>query len=526
MLKDLNSQQKEAILYTGGPLLVFAGAGSGKTKVIAHKFSYLVKSKRLDPDSIFAVAFTNREADEMRERIGGLLEKQLNATWTGTFHSLCNKVLRKEIKTLGYRNNFSIYDEDDQFTLLKHILRELKIHEALYRGMASRICSLKSSLIGPEEFLSSGDGFGFDEKIAKVYVKYQDELRRNNALDFDDLVMLTVKILEHNPRLLEKYQDMFSYILVDEFQETNYAQYCLLKLLAQAHKKICVVADDDQSICKSKGADLSNIVHFEKDFPGAKVIELGLNYRSTQNILNVSNAVISKNPGRKHKNILTERGTGEKVYSCWFHTCEDESSYIAKVIKELYLKGRYNYRDFAVFYRVNSQSKVIEDALRGEGLPYRVFGNTGFYQRKEIKDIIAYMRLGLNHGDNMSLRRVINCPPRGIGNTIFSRIDQEAKKKSVSLFDAIKATIRSDTFAPAMKERLMEFVKLIEALSSGKYKTAADMLRDIVAKSGYAEIMDEKRAGHVAAFAVSAEGKELSKFLDAISLSTNIDEIT
>jgi DNA helicase-2/ATP-dependent DNA helicase PcrA len=524
-MHDLNPQQKEALAYTDGPLLVFAGAGSGKTRVIAHKFSYLVKSKRLSTDSIFTVTFTNKAADEMRERINVLLDKDCNGSYIGTFHSQCNRILRKEIKALGYDNNFSIYDEDDQCNLVRHILKEFKMYEALYKGIVSRISFLKSSLTGAEEFLSSGDGFGFDEKLARVYIRYQDELVRSNALDFDDLIMLTVKLFENNPRLLEKYQDKFSYILVDEFQDTNFAQYHLLKLLASAYKKICVVGDDDQSIYKFRGANLHNILSFENDFPGAKLVKLEQNYRSTQYILNVSEAVISHNTERKHKRLWTDKGWGEKVHYCWLNTYEDEAKYIAKVIKEFYLKGAYNYRDFAIFYRVNLQSRVIEDSLRDEGLPCRILGGISFYQRKEIKDIIAYMRLSLNNGDNVSFRRIINSPSRGIGAATLSKIEHEAKKKSLSLFNAMKAILRSDSFSSAVKDKLTEFAKLIEGFSSSKYKSAADMLKSIFEKSGYAENLEEERAKNIAELISSAEGKEIKDFVDRASLFINIDEI-
>lgn len=524
-MQDLNPQQKEALNHTEGPLLVLAGAGSGKTRVIAHKFSHLVKTKKLHPDSLFTVTFTNKAADEMKRRIAVLLQKDIHSCLIGTFHSQCNRILRKEIKALGYGCDFSIYDDDDQYNLVRHILKEFKIYEALYKGITSRISFLKSSLIGPEEFLSSGDGFGFDEKLAKVYVRYQDELKRCNALDFDDLIMLTVKLFKNNPGLLEKYQNMYPYILVDEFQDTNYAQYYLLKLLAFAHRKICVVGDDDQSIYRFRGANVSNILNFENDFPGAKLVRLEQNYRSTQNILTVSGAVISRNSERKYKSLWTERGWGEKVYYCWFDTYGEEAKFIAKVIKELYLKGRFNYRDFAIFYRVNLQSKAMEDALREEGLPYRVFGNVSFYQRKEIKDTIAYMRLSLNHGDNVSFRRIINCPPRGIGASTLSKIEHEAKKKSVSLFDAMKVTIRADSLASLVKDKLTEFAKLIEGFSSAKYKSAAEMLKAVFEKSGYAETLDEERAKNVAELISFGEGKDIKDFIDKVSLLTTMDEI-
>jgi len=525
-MDDLNPQQKEALTYTNGPLLVFAGAGSGKTRVIAHKFSYLTKAKKFPKDSILTVTFTNRAADEMKERISCLLEKDVNPSCIGTFHSQCNRILRQEINALGYGNNFTIYDENDQCNLVRHILKEFKMYEALYKGIVSRISLLKSSLISAENFLSSGDGFGFDEKLAKVYVRYQDELQRSNALDFDDLIMLTVKLFENNQKLLEKYQDKFSYILVDEFQDTNFAQYHLLKLLASAHKKICVVGDDDQSIYKFRGANVNNILRFENDFPDVKLIKLEQNYRSTQNILNVSGVVISLNTKRKQKELWTNRGLGEKVRYCWMNTYENEAKYIAKVIREYYLKGTYNYRDFAIFYRVNRQSRVIEETLRDEGLPYRVHGSVSFYQRKEIKDILAYMRLSLNHGDNVSFRRIINCPPRGIGAATLSRIEYEAKKRSIDLFDAMKSTLRSNSFTSAVKDSLSEFIKLIESFSSTNFRYAADMLKRIFKKTGYVKLLEEEKAKNVVELISSAEGKEIKDFLDRVSLFTTSDEVS
>jgi DNA helicase-2/ATP-dependent DNA helicase PcrA len=526
LMQDLNPQQREALTCNNSPLLVLAGAGSGKTRIIAHKFSHLVKTKKHYPDSILTVTFTNKAADEMKGRINSLLEKNNNNSWIGTFHSQCSRILRKEIKVFGYSNSFSIFDEDDQCNLVRHILKEFKMYEALYKGIVSRISFLKSSLIAPEQFLSSGDGFGFEEKLAKVYVRYQDELMRCNALDFEDLIMFTIKLFENYPKVLEKYQKMFSYILVDEFQDTNFAQYHLLKLLASAHKKICVVGDDDQSIYKFRGADINNILNFENDFPGAKVVKLEQNYRSTQNILDVSSAVVFRNSGRRHKELWTDRGQGEKVHFCSLNTYVEEAKYVAKVIKELYLKGKYNYRDIAIFYRVNLQSRAVEDALRDEGIGYRVFGGISFYHRKEIKDILAYARLSINHGDNVSLRRIINNPQRGIGAATLLRVEHEAKKKSISLFDAIKTMLRADGFNSSVKDRLNEFTRLIGGFSSAKNKSAADLLKGIYEKSGYAETLDEERAKNVAELISSAEDKEIMDFLDRVSLFTNMDEIS
>lgn len=524
-MHDLNPQQKEALTYTEGPLLVFAGAGSGKTKIVTYKFSYLIKSKRTHPESILTFTFTNKAANAMRGQINKFTSKDLSSSWIGTFHSLCNRILRKEISSIGYDNNFTIYDEDDQYYLIRHILKEFKMYEALYKGIASRINYLKSSLIGPEEFLKKGDGFGFDEKLAKVYLRYQDELRRCNALDFDDLIRLTILLFEKNRKLLEKYQRQFSYILVDEFQDTNYSQYYLLKLLASAHKKICVVGDDDQSIFKFKGANLNNILNFKKDFPEAKLIKLEQNYRSTQNILEASGNVISKNTQRHNKKLWTTKSKGEKVYYCWLNTYEEEAKYISHVIKNLYLKGTYNYKDFAIFYRVNLQSRAIEDALRLEGLPYRVYGGTSFYQRKEIKDLLSYMRLILNHGDNVSLRRVINIPDRGITTSTLSKIELEAKKKSINLYDSIKLMLRNNAFNDTQKEKMVEFTKLIDWFTNYNFKDASDMLKVIFEKTKYDEqIVDDDKLRNILELISSAEGISIEVFLDKASLFTNMDE--
>jgi len=525
-MQDLSNEQKKVLTCTNGPMLVLAGAGSGKTKIIPHKFSYLVRTKKLKPESIFTVTFTNRAADELQDEIRGMLEKNCDGFWLGTFYSLCNRILRKEIHAAGYNNNFSIFDEDDQYNLIRHILKEFKMYEALYKGIVSRINLLKSSLIGSEEFLSSGDGFGFDEKLAKVYVRYQDELARCNALDFDDLIMITVKLFRDNRKLLKKYQNAFSYILVDEFQDISLAQYHLLKLLSSPYQNICVVGDDDQSIYRFKGAYSNIMQNFLQDFTQTRVLKLEKNYRSTRHIINVSCAVINRNPVRNSKLLLTDKGNGEKVNYCCFNTCKEEAKYIAKVIKELYLKGIYNYKDFGIFYRVNLQSKTIENAFRDEGVKYRVFSNGSFYQRKEIKDTLAYVRLAINHDDNVSLRRIINNPQRGISNATFSKIEHEARKKSLSLFDAIKLAVRSDSFTQAVKDRLSEFTKLVEVFSSKKYRHAADIILDILKKTKYGETLEEDKKRNIEKLVSFCGERGVKEFLDKVSLCTNLDEIS
>lgn len=525
LLEGLNPQQREALIHTDGPILILAGAGSGKTRVISHKFVYLLKSKKIHHDSIFTVTFTNKAAREMKERIVSLSGKNLNAPWIGTFHSQCCRILRREIEKIGYGSDFTIYDDDDQCNLIRHILREFKFHEALFKGFAARISSLKSSLISPEEFLAKGDGFSFDEKLAKVYIRYQTELKRCNALDFDDLIGLTVLLFERYPEILKKYQDIFPYILVDEFQDTNYAQYRLLKLLASGHRNISVVGDDDQSIYRFRGADINNVFRFEKDFPGTRIIKLEQNYRSTQNILDVASAVISRNPKRKPKELWTGKGCGEKVCYCWLNNEDEEAHHIAKTIRELYLKGTFDYRDFAILYRINAQSRTIEESLRNEGIPYRIIGGVSFYQRKEIKDIIAYMRLAINQDDNVSLRRIINTPTRGIGPATLTRIENESKKRSLSLYETIKNLLRSGSFSAQLKDKFEEFLKLIDKIKTRNYKTASDMMHYVLEQTGYLKyIDDEERISNIEELISIGSETNVKEFLEKTALFTNLDE--
>jgi len=523
ILEGLNSAQREAVTHEKGPLLVLAGAGSGKTRVITHRFAHL--SCKLSPERILTVTFTNKAAEEMKDRISKLTRKDLGKSWVGTFHSQCAKILRKEIKILGYGSDFSILDEEDQAGLVRHILKEFKLYEALYKGILSRISLLKSSFVSPEEFLSNGDSFDFEDKLARVYLRYQDELKRSNSLDFDDLILLTIRLFKEHPKVLEKYQDIFRHILIDEFQDTNPAQYKLVSVLVSSDRNICAVGDDDQSIYAFRGANYNNILNFSKDFKGTRIIKLEQNYRSTKTILNVAHEVISKNEKRHPKKLWTDRKDGEKVYLCWFNNETEESKHIAKTIREFYLKGLYKYKDFAVLYRVNLQSRAFEEALRDERIPYRVIGGMSFYQRKEVKDLIAYMRLCANNENNVSLRRVINCPPRGIGVSTLSKIEQLAKKKSISLLSALKETAKSPLVTQAIKGKLREFSKFVEDTCVERFKSASEMLRYIIEKTGYMEHLDEDRALNVSELISSAEGQGVSEFLDRVSLLSSQDEI-
>ncbi|MCS7215464.1 MAG: UvrD-helicase domain-containing protein [Thermodesulfovibrio sp.] len=522
-LGDLNPAQQEAVVYCEGPLLVLAGAGSGKTRVITYKYAYLTRVMGLPPSSIFAVTFTNKAAEEMKERIFRMCNGNWKNTWIGTFHSLCTRILRAHIENIGYKRDFIIYDEDDQVGLLKRILKDLNMHEALCKCVVTKISNLKSNLITPEDYISNTEGYEFEERLGKIYMRYQNELRRYNALDFDDLILCVIKIFNEDEDLLRRYSEQFRYILVDEFQDTNKSQYKLLQLLCKNHEKICAVGDDDQSIYKFRGANVHNILNFEKDFPNTKIVKLEQNYRSTKHIILASSAMISKNPMRKPKTLWTDKDWGEKIFYCRLNNEEEEAKYIAKNIKELYLKGDYEYRDFAILYRLVLQARALEEALRMEGIPYQVISGVSFYHRKEIKDIIAYMRFILNKEDNVSLLRIINTPPRGIGLSAISKIETEAKKHMISSYEAIKRLIKEDSVSANLKEKLAGFVSLIEELSEKNYKDAASMIKDILNYTAYLEEIEEDRIQNVLEFLSSAEKISVRDFLDKVALLSNID---
>jgi DNA helicase-2/ATP-dependent DNA helicase PcrA len=524
LLNDLNPHQKDAVLHKKGPLLVLAGAGSGKTKVITHRFAYLVTVQKVPPMSILAMTFTNKAANEMKERIEALTRKSTRCLWIGTFHSLSARILRKEIQNLGYRNDFCIYDDADSGNLVRSILREFKIHEALYKGILSKISSLKACMVGPEDLLANEDSYGFDEKFARVYVRYQDELKKNNALDFDDLIMFTVKLFEQYPDVLKKYQKEFSHLLIDEFQDTNVSQYRLSKLLAAKNKNICVVGDDDQSIYKFRGAEVKNIRAFKKDFSKAKVIKLEQNYRSTQRILDIADNIIAQSPVRMPKKLWTDRGKGNKINYCLTTNEQEEARYIAQSIKELYLKGKYSYKDIAVLYRVNQQSRVLEEAMRENGQPYHIFGGVGFYQRREIKDIISYLKLIGNPDNSISLKRIVNCPPRQIGAATITRVENEARKRDESLYRTMKFIMKSNGYTNSLKDKISGFINVIDELIAHKETDVPELIKLVFEKTGYLELAGEERADNLMELVKSSEGKDLRSFLDTTSLYSGLDE--
>jgi DNA helicase-2/ATP-dependent DNA helicase PcrA len=524
LLNGLNPQQRDAILYKKGPLLVLAGAGSGKTKVITHRFAYLTNVHKIPAASILAITFTNKAADEMRSRIKKLLGKDAEGLWVSTYHSFCCRILRREIDKLGFQKSFCIYDKDDSCNLIRSILKEFKIHEALYKGILSKLSSLKASLIDPKHLLAKEDSYGFDEKFARIYVRYQDELKKNNALDFDDIIMYTVKLFKKHPGVLKKYQKDFSHLMIDEFQDTNAAQYRLAKLLASGSKNICAVGDDDQSIYKFRGADIRNIHAFKKDFPRAKVIRLEQNYRSTQNILDAASGVIAQNPSRMPKKLWTDKGHGEKIYYCTTNNEREEANYIARTVKELYLKGKYSYGNIAVLYRLNQQSRALEEALKDNGLPYHIIGGISFYHRKEIKDIISYLKVIANPDDSVSIKRIINCPPRGIGATTISKVENEARKKDKSLFETMKHIINSNGYSSAFKGKIKGFVNTIEEFINSEVVDVSELLWLVFERTGYLKWVGEERAENLMELVNSSEGKDLNSLIDTAALFNPMDD--
>ena len=524
LLNDLNVQQKEAVLHNSGPLLVLAGAGSGKTKVITHRFAYLNTAHKVPNASILAMTFTNKAADEMRERIESLTKKCSKDLWVGTFHSLSARILRKEIEHIGFRKDFCIYDNDDSGNIVRSILKEFKVHEALYKGILSKISSLKASLVDPAELLANEDSYGFDEKFARVYVRYQDELKKNNALDFDDLIMYCVKLFDKHPAVLKKYQNEFLHIMIDEFQDTNHSQYRFAKLLASKHKNICAVGDDDQSIYKFRGAEVKNIHTFKKEFLKVKIIKLEQNYRSTRNILNIAGSVIAQNPARVPKKLWTERGDGEKVYYCIAGNELEEARYIARLIKELYLKGKYSNKDIAVLYRVNQQSRAMEEALRENGQPYRIFGGISFFQRREVKDIISYIKVIANPDDSVSLKRIVNCPARQIGVATVTRVENESRKREESLYSTMKHILKSNSYTTALKDKISGFVNVIDELISHREDALPELIKLVCKKTGYLKWIGEEKAEHIEELISFAEGKDINSFIDISSLYSCMDE--
>lgn len=539
MLDKLNKRQKEAVLATEGPVLVLAGAGSGKTTVLVNRIAYMISEKHIRPWNILAITFTNKAAREMKDRIERLLGDTAKDMWIGTFHSVCVRILRSCIDLLGYSRDFVIYDTADTKTVMKECLRELDIDEKSFpvRNVLSIISNAKNDLMDAATFENVYKSDYRMSIIAKIYYRYQTKLRKNNAVDFDDIILNTVKILSENPDVLSKYQDKFQYILVDEYQDTNNSQYLLINLLAQANRNLCVVGDDDQSIYKFRGANIGNILNFEDDYSDVQKITLDQNYRSTQNILDAANSVISNNKGRMGKSLWTSNGDGNKVFVYTGTNEYDEARYIARQIKK-HFDEQGSFSDCAILYRTNAQSRVIEEMLMRESVPYKVLSGLRFYDRKEIKDIIAYLRVVYNPNDDVSLARIINEPKRKIGNATLEKARNIAREKETSLYDVISHADDYPEFKTAIK-KLLGFSEIIQSLIKLKDTvTIEDLTGRILNDTGYmpALIMEDTTESKtrienlgefisvITEFEKNEEtGNTLGEFLENISLVSDID---
>ncbi len=539
--EGLNPSQKEAVLATKGPVLVLAGAGSGKTRVLTHRFAYLVEEKGISPYNILAITFTNKAAKEMKERTEDLLGNNYEHLWISTFHSTCVRILRREIDKIGYEKNFVIYDTSDQQVVIKECIKELDLDDKTFqpRAVLNSIGKAKDVLIGPSDYKAEFGNDFFSGIICKLYTRYQDKLRKNNALDFDDLIMKTVQLFQTNPTILSYYQDKFKYILVDEFQDTNMAQYTLVSLLARGHSNLCVVGDDDQSIYSWRGADIMNILGFEKDFPNTRTIKLEQNYRSTQNILDSANSLVANNINRKVKRLWTDNQRGEIIQYYCGNNEYDEASFIAATIEKLKDEEDRLYSHFAILYRTNAQSRVIEEMLMKGAISYRVYSGTRFYDRKEIKDILAYLKIIENPVDDVSVKRIINVPKRGIGPKSIERFENYANRTDESFFDALLNINSIEGQSAKVKSETSKFTSLILSLRERQDNmTLTDIVEEIYEKSGYidallaedkteAEGMIENLKEFLSLtkdFDENSEVKTLAEFLDRTSLETNMDQ--
>ncbi|NMA91115.1 MAG: DNA helicase PcrA [Amphibacillus sp.] len=494
LLKGLNNRQQEAVRHTDGPLLVMAGAGSGKTRVLTHRIAYLLDEKGVSPRNILAITFTNKAAREMKDRVTNLIGPEADQMWVSTFHSMCVRILRRDADKIGINRNFTIFDTADQLTVIKNVLKERNIDPKKYqpRSFLAEISSAKNKLQTPDQYQKVAGDY-FQKMVADVYQDYQTTLLRNHSMDFDDLIMQTALLFKRAPEVLEYYQRRFQYIHVDEYQDTNYAQYDLVKKLAEKYQNLCVVGDSDQSIYRWRGADIKNILSFEKDYPNATVVFLEQNYRSTESILNAANAVIKNNPDHKEKKLWTDQAGGSKLKYYKAQTERYESLYVAEQIEKYIHEQRFNYRDIAILYRTNAQSRVIEETFVKANIPYQMVGGTKFYDRKEIKDILAYLRLISNPDDDVSFVRIVNEPKRGIGATTIEKLQNYATANEISLFTAIKEIDFVGLGARATKS-LAEFGEMVSNwIQQQEFLTATDMVEQVLKKSGYEEMLENER---------------------------------
>ena len=537
----LNPQQKEAVWQTEGPVLILAGAGSGKTRVLTHRIAYLIEEKGINPWNIMAITFTNKAAGEMRERVDKIVGFGSESIWVSTFHSSCVRILRRYIDRLGYDHNFTIYDTDDQKSLMKDICKKLQIDTKIHkeRAILAAISSAKDELITPEEYELNAMGDFSKKKIAQAYKEYQKELKKNNALDFDDLIVKTVELFRSCPDVLDSYQERFRYIMVDEYQDTNTAQFKFVSLLAEKYKNLCVVGDDDQSIYKFRGANIGNILGFEKVFPQAKVIKLEQNYRSTQNILDAANEVIHNNMGRKNKSLWTDNEEGEPIHYRQFMNAYEEAEYIAGDISRRVREDGCQYKDCAILYRTNAQSRLFEEKFLMANIPYKLVGGVNFYARKEIKDLLSYLKTVDNGKDDLAVRRIINVPKRGIGPASLTKVQDYADQKGISFYDALRETENIPALGRAAA-KITPFVTFIQSLRSKlEYVSVSELLTDIIEETGYvAELQaegTEEAEGRieninelitkVVSYEEENEDPTLSGFLEEVALIADIDTV-
>ena len=542
--ETMNEMQQEAVTHTEGPLLILAGAGSGKTRVLTHRTAYLIEEAGVNPYHIMAITFTNKAAGEMRERIDDMVGYGSESIWVSTFHSSCVRILRRFIDRLGYDTNFTIYDGDDQKSLIKEICKRLEIDTKIYkeRSFLGAISSAKDELVSPEEFTLRAQGDFAKLKQAQVYREYQASLKKNNALDFDDLIMKTVELLRTDVEVLDYYQEKFHYIMVDEYQDTNTAQFQLIKLLAGKYRNLCVVGDDDQSIYKFRGANIYNILNFEKEYPDAKVIRLEQNYRSTQTILDAANGVIANNEERKRKALWTQNGEGEKIAFHQFETGYDEADYVAKDVVAKVREGIYQYRDCAVLYRTNAQSRLFEERFINANIPYKIVGGVNFYARREIKDLLAYLKTIDNARDDLAVRRIINVPKRGIGAATLNKVQNYAMEQDISFYQALKQADEITSLGRSAV-KLQPFVTLIQTMRSKlEYIGVTELLKEVIEETGYLESIEaedaedaEQRIENINELISKAAAYEedetreelptLSGFLEEVALVADIDSV-
>jgi len=540
--KLLNPQQRQAVLHTEGPLLVLAGAGSGKTRVLTYRVAHLVEDLGVSPENILAITFTNKAAREMKERIHNLIGEKSHDIWISTFHSTCVRILRREIDKIGFTRNFVIYDAEDQLALIRDCIKELDLSEKYYnaKDMRSKIGQLKDQIISPGEYKSESRGQFREERIADLYELYQNRLTKNNALDFDDLINRTLELFYLRPDVLDYYSFRFQYIHVDEYQDTNHAQYMLVKLLSAKHQNLCVVGDDDQSIYGWRGADIRNILDFERDFPNARVIKLEENYRSTQMILDAANSIILNNSGRKEKRLWTQKNRGEKIAVYKLADEHREADMICQHIHGHIVKDDKSPGDFAILYRTNAQSRVIEDALMRYGIPYRMYGGLRFYDRKEIKDIIAYLRVVANPADDISIKRIINVPRRGIGSVTLGNLEEISIREDESIFSVILDLDDYGEITTRIRKKIKAFGDVISNLIAMKeIMPLTEFIEALLDHTGYEKALKEERTleaesrlENIKEFISAArdfqrdnEGAGLVEFLENIALVTDLDSM-